>query len=116
MGSLTVFNLFTGLIMIALGIYYRYRTPRYGSWFFGFLHPFARKNEEVWKEAHRYAGLPLIVVGVVLLLSSSLPYLLSGYVYDKPATGLIIGGTLVIVLLTKRHIERTFDENGQRRH
>jgi hypothetical protein len=113
MSTWTIFNLIAGLGLILCGLLYRFRIPRFKAKYSGIVLPFARKNADIWIEAHKYSSMPIIVVGIGAVL---IALLLDKFQIQRPAFLLIGAGIMVTMNLTKRHIDKTFDKKGNRRH
>ncbi len=67
--------------------------------FAGIRLPYTMASEENWRVVHREAG-PIMVLGAVAVLSSSLafiPFALAGVIPTGLATGVVIGQAVVMV-------------------
>jgi hypothetical protein len=113
--TMTILNALTGLVILFYGLYLLYYTPSFGSRFGGSIFPLARKHEEVWVEVHRYIAKPLIIVGSIISLATGIFFFLFDAVNPKYFLGIVFCGSMIILGLTRRHIQKTFDSDGRRR-
>ena len=113
MSTWTIFNLLLGLGFVVCGLLYWFHVPKFTSRFFGIPLPFVRKNAEIWNEAHKYASFQIIIVGIIIVLMSLLSFYLAGR--QGPSAVLVVLGVAVTTIRTRKHIEKTFDDQGNRR-
>lgn len=78
------------------------------------------KNQNTWNEANKYSSKMMIFSGVILLvLSISITYLFknSGFISSYISFGIsLIICVLIPLITTERHLNKLFDENGERRN
>ena len=120
--SMFLCNLLVPLVMLIGGYYMCKRPPEDINSAMGYRTKRSKKNKDTWKFAHEYCGKLWIKVGAILLILTivvQIPFVHS----DSDVIAafniiLIIVQTAVLIVSlvpVERALERTFDENGNRR-
>lgn len=120
--SMFLCNLLVPLVMIIGGYFMYNRPPEDINSVMGYRTKRSKKNKDTWKFAHEYCGRLWIKVGAILLILTivvQIPFVHS----DSDVIAafniiLIIVQTAVLIVSlvpVERALERTFDENGNRR-
>lgn len=120
--SMFLCNLLVPLVMIIGGYFMYNRPPEDINSVMGYRTKRSKKNKDTWKFAHEYCGKLWIKVGAILLILTivvQIPFVHS----DSDVIAafniiLIIVQTAVLIVSlvpVERALERTFDENGNRR-
>ena len=120
--SMFLCNLLVPLVMLIGGYYMCKRPPEDINSAMGYRTKRSKKNKDTWKFAHEYCGKLWIKVGANLLILTivvQIPFVHS----DSDVIAafniiLIIVQTAVLIVSlvpVERALERTFDENGNRR-
>lgn len=116
----TFFNadMLGGIIFLFMGCFIWFFPPRNPKAFYGYHSFLARKNEETWKEANRFAAVfSFKMAAVMVALGTGI-----GCVFEQQTYWfylLTVGTVIVAVMLlrgeTEWHLSRLFDEEGTRR-
>lgn len=110
-------SFFTGLLYLICGFLYKYYPPKkYKGWSYGVKFPFAKRNMEVWKEANRFIAVPMMFLGLFFIVYGLYVFFINGY---APAAHeffiLFISLNGALIGLTKRHLNKLFDQNAKRK-
>ena len=124
--SFWFFMLFTAIlcpmIMIIMGILFRKSGPKKINYIYGYRTAMSMKNRDTWEFAHRYCGRVSLYIGLIMLIPSAVPML---FVIGNSKLSGIIGIVIcfidmiplfVTIALTEKALNKTFDENGNRRN
>jgi uncharacterized membrane protein len=105
-----------GLFMIT-GIIYKFKPPKKITWFGSMQLKTARRSEEAWREAIRFAAKPIIVAGLFLTVVGLLPIFFPNFQFFtfSSATTLILATSLLLISSINKHINSLFDKAGNRR-
>ncbi len=117
-----IMNLLIPLTMTGFGLLFLKRAPVDINFIFGYRTEMSMKNRDTWEFAHRYCGKLWLYSGLLLLIISAVPPLLTlGKSEDTIGyTGAIVELVQIIVLIipvffTEAALKRTFDRHGNRR-
>ena len=117
-----IINLLLPLIMIGFGKYFSKNAPKNINMIFGYRTSMSIKNKETWIFAHKYCGKIWFFSGLIMLLLSVAVMLLvvggSENIVGTVGVILCILQTIPIIIsiiLTEKALEKTFDENGNKR-
>ncbi len=108
-------NILFGIIFLVIGSYYWLNPPPYNH-FWGYRTRRAKRNEDTWEEANRYASDMMIYAGIA---ASSIGIFF--YLFEPNPMGLLASmalsfvSAILFISLTELHLRTTFDENGQRK-
>lgn len=110
-------TLLAGGIFLITGLIYRFNPPKATTWYGGMQLEAARRSEETFQEAIRFAVKPLLFTGLALLLVGllSIFFLKSGFFTLVLACIQIMIICMVLVSLIKQHINALFDDKGNRK-
>lgn len=108
--------------MIGFGKYFIKKSPKEINSVFGYRTTMSMKNRDTWEFAHKYCGKVWYRYGLVLLPISIITMMLVfGDTEDAIGTvGGILCGIQMIpllgsIILTEKALNKTFDNNGNRR-
>ena len=106
-----------GGLLVITGIIYKLRPPKKMTWFGAMQLKTARRSEEAWREAIRFAAKPIILAGLFLIVTGLSPIFFSGFKFFTftSATTLILATSLLLISLINKHIDSLFDEAGNRK-
>ena len=118
MTEFTVFCLFGSLAFNVIGIQHKFFPSKKYKWWIGVRFPFALTNVETWRAANSFIAFPAFIAGSLFLIISFLPEIFPAlkFLNFKTASLLIIMASIVLVLITNRHLNRNFDEYGNRKY
>ena len=110
------------LIMIGFGKYFSKNAPKNINMIFGYRTSMSIKNKEPWIFAHKYCGKIWFFSGLIMLpLSVAVMLLVVGGSENIVGTvGVILCilqmiPIIISIILTEKALEKTFDENGNKR-
>lgn len=110
------------LIMIGFGKYFSKNAPKNINMIFGYRTSMSIKNKETWIFAHKYCGKIWFFSGLIMLpLSVAVMLLVVGGSENIVGTvGVILCilqtiPIIISIILTEKALEKTFDENGNKR-
>ena len=106
-----------GGLLIITGIVYKLKPPKKITWFGAMQLKTARRSEEAWKEAIRFAAKPIMLAGLFLIVAGLSPIFFSSFRFFtfSSAMTLIFVTSLLLISLINKHINSLFDEAGNRR-
>ena len=117
-----IINLLLPLIMIGFGKYFSKNAPKNINMIFGYRTSMSIKNKETWIFAHKYCGKIWFFSGLIMLpLSVAVMLLVVGGSENIVGTvGVILCilqtiPIIISIILTEKALEKTFDENGNKR-
>ena len=117
-----IINLLLPLIMIGFGKYFSKNAPKNINMIFGYRPSMSIKNKETWIFAHKYCGKIWFFSGLIMLpLSVAVMLLVVGGSENIVGTvGVILCilqtiPIIISIILTEKALEKTFDENGNKR-
>ena len=111
------------ILMIATGIFFRYRAPKNINRWFGYRTSRSMKNRDTWEFAQKYFASVFLVLGAIIL-----PFTVAAmfFVMDGNDDAIVLFGTVVLIIQTigiifsiipiERALKREFDDNGNRRN
>ncbi|WP_162944682.1 hypothetical protein [Flavisolibacter nicotianae] len=78
----------------------------------------ARRSEDAWIEAVRFAASPILLAGLLLTVARWLPAIFAGlrHLSMSSASTLIVTTFLVLTTMVNKHINNLFDQEGKRKH
>lgn len=117
---LFVCTLLIPLTMLLLGNRYRKKPPKDRNGFSGYRTTMSRLNQDTWNYAHNYVGKIWIVLGVAMLIVTSI---LMFIIKDRSnfellvtfLTFLQIAVMIFTIIPTEIKLKRVFDKNGHKR-
>jgi uncharacterized membrane protein len=117
LGEFSFLTFLAGGFLIITGTIYKLRPPKKMTWFGAMQLKTARRSEDAWKEAIRFAAKPIIFAGLLLIVAGLSPMFLSRFRFFTftSATTLIFATTLLLIFLINKHLNNLFDEAGNRR-
>jgi len=106
-----------GGLLIITGIIYKLKPPKKITWVGAMQLKTARRSEEAWKEAIRFAAKPIMLAGLFLIVAGLSPIFFSSFRFFtfSSAMTLIFVTSLLLISLINKHINSLFDEAGNRR-
>ena len=117
-----IINLLLPSIMIGFGKYFSKNAPKNINMIFGYRTSMSIKNKETWIFAHKYCGKIWFFRGLIMLpLSVAVMLLVVGGSENIVGTvGVILCilqtiPIIISIILTEKALEKTFDENGNKR-
>ena len=115
-------NLLLPLMLLIVGFWMRKAPPKDINHLAGYRTATSMKNQDTWDFAQAYSGKMMRVMGWISLLIAVVPMLfVMGASEDAISiVGLIVCGVLLIPLLlviplTEKALQKTFDKDGNRR-
>jgi hypothetical protein len=101
-----------------MGIHYKFFPPKKFKWWgSGVRISSALRSEETWHEANTYIALPSLIAGTLLTAIAFLPEIfvnMTMFTFGR-AMMLQILITLLLLLLTDRHLNKHFDSSDNRK-
>lgn len=108
------FFVYTPVIMILLALVYKYFPPRKINNLYGYRTWRSKRSQQVWDEGNRYSANAILLIGFVVLLLSAISHaLLTLEIAIISVQVATVGGLLLSIPLTERHLKKHFDEDGK---
>lgn len=112
-----LFCLTVGVLFIGGGLIYKLYPPKkFSHWWQGVSLRSALRNEDTWKEANRFVAMPLVYAGLAFVVLSFISKF-SNFHLVKLSTVCVITimTAALLCVFTNTHLNKIFDEDGNRR-
>jgi len=118
MTQFTIFCLLIGICFNAIGIIYKFFPPKNFTWWVGVGTKLALQNEHTWREANNYAALPSFITATFFIIIAFLPEIVvpSPFLTLRTVIVLLILAGLLNKRLINHHLNKTFDEYGNKKN
>jgi uncharacterized membrane protein len=106
-----------GVICLIVGFIFKFFPPKKINSIFGYKTILSMKNQDTWKEALKYSGNTLIILGFIFVplqfvLSQLIESMNNGYEYEKI---IILICCVVMVIINEVHLNKVFNKDGSRK-
>lgn len=115
--SLTLVTFKIGMVLFIVGLIFNMFPPKKINSFYGYRTTNSRRNLDTWKVANSYAAILMTIQGLVLAVIG----LLTTFFNDNKAIetalgiGLMISSFVTLVVATEIHLNKLFDQDGNRK-
>ncbi|MBW4888352.1 SdpI family protein [Mucilaginibacter sp. HMF5004] len=105
-----------GIIMLLVGfIQYRF-PPKHINKYYGYRMGLALKNQQTWDAANSYSGKLMMKIGLICIVGGIALALILGS-HAEPAMPLLamasgIASPIVMMVMTEKYMDKTFDKDG----
>ena len=115
--TLTLVTFKIGMVLFIVGLLFILFPPKNINSFYGYRTTNSRRNLDTWKAANSYSAILMTIEGLVLAVIG----LLTTFFNDNKAietalgVGLILSSFIILVVATEKHLNKLFDEDGNRK-
>ena len=115
--TLTLVTFKIGMMLFIVGLLFIMFPPKNINSFYGYRTTNSRRNLDTWKVANSYSAILMTIEGLVLAVIG----LLTTFFNDNKAietalgVGLILSSFIILVVATEKHLNKLFDEDGNRK-
>lgn len=108
--------LMSAIVFIILGCLIRLFPPKTQNSSYGYRSFMSMKNQETWNEAQKYAGLTMIIFGLINLFlglwAILTPIILNSEIVQFVV---LVIGTLAVIYINEARLRDIFTEEGKRK-
>lgn len=108
-------------VMIGAGLIFRKTAPKKINFFFGYRTERSMKNKDTWEFAHKYIGNLWLVLGLSLIIPSTVPMLFVIGKSEKLISVLSLSvcflgmvALIVSIFLTENALKKAFDKDDNK--
>lgn len=108
-------------VMIGAGLFFRKTAPKKINLFFGYRTERSMKNKDTWEFAHKYIGNLWLVLGLSLIIPSTVPMLFVIGKSEKLISVLSLSvcflgmvALIVSIFLTENALKKAFDKDDNK--
>lgn len=102
-----------GIICIIMGLIFKAFPPKKINSLFGYRTMLSMKNQDTWKESHKYVSNTLIILGISFI---PLQFILSqwkvSYNYEKI---ILLVCFVIMIIVNEVHLRKVFNMDGSRK-
>jgi uncharacterized membrane protein len=115
--TLTLVTFKIGMMLFIVGLLFIMFPPKNINSFYGYRTTNSTRNLDTWKVANSYSAILMTIEGLVLAVIG----LLTTFFNDNKAietalgVGLILSSFIILVVATEKHLNKLFDEDGNRK-
>lgn len=115
--TLTSLTLTIGLILFIVGLFFKTFPPTKINSIYGYRTTNSRRNLDTWKVANSYSAGLMTIEGFILTAIG----FLTTFIHYNTAIGtalgiiLIFSSFIILVVATEKHLNKLFDEDGNRK-
>ena len=105
------------MVLFIVGLIFNMFPPKKINSFYGYRTTNSRRNLDTWKVANSYAAILMTIQGLVLAVIG----LLTTFFNDNKAIetalgiGLMFSSFIILVVATEKHLNKLFDQDGNRK-
>jgi uncharacterized membrane protein len=99
------------------GLIYKFYPPKkFSHWWTGVNLRSALRNENTWKEGNRFIAMPLVYAGLIFAALSLVSTFTNFHLLNfSTVTTLVLMTALILFVFTNKHLDKVFDQDGNRR-
>lgn len=115
--TLTLVTFKIGMMLFIVGLLFIMFPPKNINSFYGYRTTNSRRNLDTWKVANSYSAILMAIEGLILAVIG----LLTTFFNDNNAIetalgiGLMFSSFIILVVATEKHLNKLFDEDGNRK-
>ncbi len=115
--TLTLVTFKIGMMLFIVGVLFIMFPPKNINSFYGYRTTNSRRNLDTWKVANSYSAILMAIEGLILAVIG----LLTTFFNDNKAIetaldiGLMFSSFIILVVATEKHLNKLFDEDGNRK-
>jgi uncharacterized membrane protein len=115
--TLTLVTFKIGMMLFIVGLLFIMFPPKNINSFYGYRTTNSRRNLDTWKVANSYSAILMAIEGLILAVIG----LLTTFFNDNKAIetalgiGLMFFSFIILVVATEKHLNKLFDEDGNRK-
>ena len=115
--TLTLVTFKIGMMLFIVGLLFIMFPPKNINSFYGYRTTNSTRNLDTWKVANSYSAILMTIEGLIL----SVIGLLMTFFNDNKAietalgVGLMFSSFIILVVATEKHLNKLFDEDGNRK-
>jgi len=115
--TLTLVTFKIGMMLFIVGLLFIMFPPKNINSFYGYRTTNSRRNLDTWKVANSYSAILMSIEGLILAVIG----LLTTFFNDNKAietalgVGLMFSSFIILVVATEKHLNKLFDEDGNRK-
>jgi uncharacterized membrane protein len=115
--TLTLVTFKIGMMLFIVGLLFIMFPPKNINSFYGYRTTNSRRNLDTWKVANSYSAILMAIEGLILAVIG----LLTTFFNDNKAIetaldiGLMFSSFIILVVATEKHLNKLFDEDGNRK-
>ena len=115
--TLTLVTFKIGMMLFIVGLLFIMFPPKNINSFYGYRTTNSRRNLDTWKVANSYSAILMSIEGLILAVIG----LLTTFFNDNKSIetalgiGLMFSSFIILVVATEKHLNKLFDEDGNRK-
>lgn len=107
MSEIIILHLFTGAVLLGVGLLMKLIPPKKINSFYGYRTPRSMKNQAAWDEANAYCATWMLWAGIsTVLIQGVLYFAIGGHKSVLMSLGYYLAWVVVSVFLTERRLKK----------